>query len=362
MAFFYYICIMKKSVLVHIAIWAFLLMFPLLFYSPEDTIARSWNRVVRAAGSTVCLMILFYTNYLWLAPKLYFNSKKRKFYIVNITLIITGTIIAAVWWETTHHILAEASNPPGMPLPKPPTSLLPPPLQMLLFYNLISLSLTVVLSVTLRLSEINKRLENERHEIERRRSEAELVNLRSQLNPHFLLNTLNNIYALISFDTDKAQHAVEELSKLLRYVLYENESNFVPLYKEVEFINNYVELMKIRVTDNVKVTCDINIADDDSTPVAPLLFISLIENAFKHGISQSGHGYINIMLNQADGNITCCITNSNHPKRANDKSGSGIGLEQVARRLDLLYPDRYKWQRGLNEDMTEYHSKLEIYK
>jgi len=155
---------------------------------------------------------------------------------------------------------------------------------------------------------------------------------------------------------------VEELSKLLRYVLYENEGSFVPLYKEADFIRNYVELMKIRVTDNVKVTTNIDIDPNDSTPVAPLLFISLIENAFKHGISQSGQGYINILLKQDDGNITCSITNSNHPKKANDKSGSGIGLEQVARRLELLYRDKYTWERGLDEGKNEYYSNLEIRK
>jgi len=355
---------MKKSVLVHIAVWAFLLLFPLLFYTPGDTVSVLWNRAIRASGSSVCYIILFYANYLWLVPKLYFNDKKKRFYAINVAFIVAALVIVVMWWETSHHMIPEVRIPDGFKATPPPPrkSLLPPPAQMLLFYNLISFTLTVVLSVALRLSERTKQLENERHETERRHSEAELMNLRSQLNPHFLLNTLNNIYALISFDSEKAQHAVEELSKLLRYVLYENEGSFVPLYKEADFIRNYVELMKIRVTDNVKVTTNIDIDPNDSTPVAPLLFISLIENAFKHGISQSGQGYINILLKQDDGNITCSITNSNHPKKANDKSGSGIGLEQVARRLELLYRDKYTWERGLDEGKNEYYSNLEIRK
>ena len=134
-----------------------------------------------------------------------------------------------------------------------------------------------------------------------------------------------------------------ELSKLLRHVLYENQQDFVPLCKEADFMKNYIELMKIRVTDNVKIVENINVQPDDSTPVAPLLFISLLENAFKHGISPQGAGEINISLSQVGGEITCEITNTHFPKRENDKSGSGIGLEQVSRRLELMYPDRYTW-------------------
>ena len=205
-------------------------------------------------------------------------------------------------------------------------------------------------------------LEEARKEAETARAEAELSNLRNQLNPHFLLNTLNNIYALISFDQDKAQMAVGELSKLLRHMLYENQQDFVQLSKEADFMRNYVELMKIRLTDNVKVTTNINVAPNDSTPVAPLIFISLIENAFKHGISPQGKGDIKIGLSQVDGDITCEICNTCYPKRENDKSGSGIGLEQVSRRLELMYPDRYTWEKGITDDGKEYYSKITIKK
>ena len=205
-------------------------------------------------------------------------------------------------------------------------------------------------------------LEEARKEAEAARAEAELSNLRNQLNPHFLLNTLNNIYALIAFDQEKAQMAVGELSKLLRHVLYENQQDYVPLCKEADFMRNYIELMKIRVTDNVKIEANINVQPNDSTPVAPLIFISLIENAFKHGLSPQGKGEIKIDLNQVDGDITCEIHNTCYPKRENDKSGSGIGLEQVSRRLELMYPDRYTWERGKTEDGSQYYSRITIKK
>jgi len=215
--------------------------------------------------------------------------------------------------------------------------------------------------MTLRMAQRWQHVEETRVQAEKVRTEAELSNLRNQLNPHFLLNTLNNIYALIAFDQDKAQTAVSDLSKLLRHLLYDNRQNYVPLYKEVEFMNNYVQLMKIRVTDNVKITLHEDIAPDDATPVAPLIFISLIENAFKHGVSQAGVGEISMTLHRDDEVISCEIINSNHPKRGNDKSGSGVGLEQVQKRLDLMYPGRYSWQKGLTPDGKKYYSKIEIH-
>ncbi len=352
---------MKRTIWIHILVWGFMLFFPLLFYTPGDDMELTWGRVLRTAGSPISYMALFYINYLWLIPRKYFAGSKRSYGVYNALFIVLALAFVVLWWELTDHVfIKEHIRHHLRPEYHGPRPILPPPQQMLIFYNIISLTLTVGLSMALRLSERTKELEKERIEIESHRTEAELTNLRAQLNPHFLLNTLNNIYALISFDTEKAQHAVEELSKLLRYMLYDNQSNFVPLYKEVAFINNYIELMKMRVTGSVKVSCSIDVTADDATPVAPLLFISLIENAFKHGVSSCGKGSISIAMSQQDGMITCAIINSNHPKKSSDKSGSGIGLEQVARRLDLVYPGRYTWTRGVSDDGTVYKSILEI--
>jgi LytS/YehU family sensor histidine kinase len=197
-------------------------------------------------------------------------------------------------------------------------------------------------------------------EAERSRTEAELKNLRSQINPHFLLNTLNNIYALVQFDTDKAQQAIQELSKLLRYVLYDNQQTYVPLSKEVDFIRNYIELMRIRLASNVEIIAQFDIRPNSQTPIASLIFISLIENAFKHGISPTQHSFIRIQLSENDEEVYCEIRNTNHPKNNKDKSGSGIGLEQVSRRLEILYPNAYSWSKGITEDGTEYVSQLSI--
>ena len=191
-------------------------------------------------------------------------------------------------------------------------------------------------------------------------NENQLKALEAQINPHFLLNTLNNIYALIAFDTDKAQQAVQELSKLLRYVLYDNQQTYVPLCKEVDFIRNYIELMRIRLSSNVKMTTQFDIQPDSQTLIAPLIFISLIENAFKHGISPTETSFISIRISESNKEVICEIRNSNHPKTMEDKSGSGVGLEQVSRRLEILYPGDYTWSKGISKEGEVYESRLSI--
>lgn len=224
--------------------------------------------------------------------------------------------------------------------------------------DILSLIFTIGLSAAIRMSARWGQAEAARREAEKSRTEAELKNLRNQLNPHFLLNTLNNIYALIAFDSDKAQQAVQELSKLLRYVLYDNQQNYVPLCKEVDFIRNYIELMRIRLSGNVEVITQFDIQPDSRTEIAPLIFISLIENAFKHGISPTELSFIHIRISENKEEIRCEIRNSYHPKTNTDKSGSGIGLEQVRKRLELSYPGRYQWDKAISPDGKEYISKL----
>jgi len=227
--------------------------------------------------------------------------------------------------------------------------------------DIFSLCLIVCLALAIKTTRRWYEEEAIRRELQKSKTEAELKNLKNQINPHFLLNTLNNIYALINFDKEKAQQAVQDLSKLLRYVLYDNQQEFVPLYQEADFIKNYIELMKIRLTDNVIVKTHIDISKESNTMIAPLIFISLIENAFKHGISPIEPSCIDILLTEAaDQKIICEITNSYHPKNEMDKSGSGIGLEQVRKRLELIYPGKYLWNQGLSEDGKRFESLLVI--
>ncbi|MBO4870420.1 MAG: histidine kinase [Muribaculaceae bacterium] len=343
----------KRELIIHVLCWGIVLFFPLLFYHPNDTGQMVLARFVRGLGGPVSYMVLFYLNYLWLIPKFYFKDRKKAFFLINVLAIALCMGLMIQWWYVVNTFIDQPTLAQRAGHPRPPR-------YPMFFYNCLSMVMVVGLSMAVRMSMRWQHIEDARKAAEQSRTQAELSNLRNQLNPHFLLNTLNNIYALIAFDADKAQVAVEELSRLLRHALYDNQQTHVPLYKEVEFMRNYIELMKIRFTTGVTINTDIDVADDDATPVAPLLFISLLENAFKHGISPSGKGTIDVAIHQQDGIVTCRIDNTNYPKRDNDKSGSGIGLEQVGKRLELLYPERYSWEKGASDDNSMYHSQITI--
>ena len=200
-----------------------------------------------------------------------------------------------------------------------------------------------------------------------KRTEAELEWLKNQLNPHFLFNTLNNISSLVQIDADKAQDAIAQLSDLMRYAMYETRRETVPIQGEVEFMRNYIELMKLRCNDKTEVNCQLSIVNSQLN-IAPLLFISLIENAFKHGVSSSRPSKIDIRLelkergdrSQESGEQELVFTcdNTNFPKDDTDRSGSGIGLENTRRRLDLIYPGRYTWDQSLENDL--YHVRITL--
>lgn len=153
-----------------------------------------------------------------------------------------------------------------------------------------------------------------KQEIEKERTQAELQNLKSQLNPHFLFNTLNNIYALVALNPQQAQYALHSLSQLLRYVLYDNNQQMMPLSKELAFIRSYVELMSLRLSKQVQL--EVNLPEDDrGYQVAPLLFIALIENAFKHGVSATEPSFIHISFALTGGDtLICTVENSCFPK------------------------------------------------
>lgn len=337
------------EVFIHVIGWGIVFVFPYLLMSRGE-FGVTWEEYLRH-GSIVPLsfLIVFYANYLFLIPCFLFKGQIKQYILYNVLLIAAMTVGAHLWQEYVQR--------PDLPRRGRPFG---PPKWLFMLRDAFSMVLTVGLSAAIRLSRRWVQIEEQRREAEKSRTEAELKNLRNQLNPHFLLNTLNNIYALIAFDTDKAQTAVQELSRLLRYVLYENQQSTVTLDKEMDFIRNYIELMRIRLASNVRVETLFDIRPDSRTPIAPLIFISLIENAFKHGISPTEPSHIRIRFSEANGEICCDITNSYHPKTQADKSGSGIGLAQVQKRLDLSYPGRYTWQQGVSEDQKEYYSRLTI--
>lgn len=182
--------------------------------------------------------------------------------------------------------------------------------------------------------------ENRRKKQENEHLKSELTYLRYQLQPHFFFNTLNNIYALVEKDAALAQQSIHHLSKLMRYLLYESGTTEVPLAKEIAFVRDYVSLMQLRVPQQTDIQTYFPAILPDRL-LAPLLFVSLVENAFKHGLHASTPSFIHLRLQLDEQRIRFTVENSNHPKTEEDKSGSGIGLENLKKRLRILYPDQH---------------------
>ena len=336
---------------IHIICWIIIFGFPFFFIERANG-NINWMAYVQHSAVPLSFVIAFYVNYFFLVPKYFFTHQIKHYVTYNVTLLILIGLFLHFW----PNLIPDTSLPP-----KPHKAGMPPG-WFFFVRDMLSIVLTIGLSAVICLSKRWSEAEAARKDAERIRTEAELKNLHNQLNPHFLLNTLNNIYALITFDADKAQQAIQELSKLLRYVLYDNQQNYVPLNKEIDFIRNYIELMRIRLTANVQMETHFDIASDSQTPIAPLIFISLIENAFKHGISPTEPSFIHIrMAEDENKRVTCAIRNSYYPKNRTDKSGSGIGLEQVSRRLELTYPKAYTWHKGITSYAKAYESILTIF-
>jgi sensor histidine kinase YesM len=296
------------------------------------------------------LMVVFYLNYFILAPKLFVAGKHRYDLLINIVMIsVLGTFLH-FWLNWTNDMYMPYLNKQSSDLVGTVSFILRDSLNLAVFA-----AGATALALARRWVTADQRLK----ELEAARAQAELRNLRNQINPHFLLNTLNNIYALTAFDTAKAQETIQELSKMLRHILYDYQQPTVPLQDELEFLENYVKLMRIRLPETVGVTFNTDISDSNIV-IAPMIFISLVENAFKHGISPTEPSFIRINISADKHFIHCEIQNSNHPKTDADNSGHGIGLQQVQRRLELAYPDHYTWLKGTKENNTIYYSIITI--
>ena len=349
----------NKRLVSHLVVWGIMLVFPYLMLLRGGINMPLSNYILNGGFWYGIWILVFYMNYLWLVPKYVLKHNVLIYLLVNIVVVLGFSFSYHVWGEHmfryyVEHMPMETNEFPQWRMD------IRPPLFIEVIRDSFPLIILTIIATVIRVSEEWRKSESSRKEAEKALAEAELQNLRSQLNPHFLLNTLNNIYALIAFDTDKAQESVQELSKLLRHVLYENKDQFTTLSKEMEFIQSYIELMRIRLSSNVTVETEYDIDPQSQTPIAPLIFISLVENAFKHGISPTEPSYIKIRFSEVQGIVRCLIQNSNHRKVGYDKSGSGIGLEQVQKRLDLSYPGKYSWHYGLSNDGNEYSSSLEI--
>ncbi len=334
--------------------WILLFASPLLFSHTKGVI--DWNHVFKVWKGHSLLLILFLLNRFILVPFLFFRHR-RAIYIITATLLI-GVAATGMYFidkkpqaegdrrVPENNIERKRKPEPGQLPPGPPGQngknrtgrSQPEPVPA--WINLLVLSV-LVFGFDTGFKTASRWIYSEQQRIilEKENIETQLAYLRHQISPHFFMNTLNNIHALIDVDTVEAKKALIRLSSLMRHLLYESDRKLSPLKNEIEFIRSYVDLMKLRYSKDVRITLTI----PDEIPeksIPPLLFISLLENAFKHGISYLHDSFIDIDINFTGENLQLNITNSKTSEGA-DSTEAGIGIQNTRKRLDLLYKDSY---------------------
>jgi signal transduction histidine kinase len=336
----------------------FLLILPWFFFN------LNWKENSFEIGKyyyrSVIYGIYFYIIFLWVAPKFFFRQKKYSFFGITILLIIVFYFIldlsnsslfpesqkdTAFRQEMT--MLAEKAK-----LPRPPFK------RMHIFDYILTYVFITGFSMGIRVVEKLSENEKIRKELEREKLQSELMFLKYQVSPHFFFNTLNNIYSLIEFDALDAQKAVLRLSKMMRYLLYETQPEKALISTEIEFISNYIDLMRLRLTDKVVLNISLPEVTNDFL-VPPLLFIPFVENAFKHGISNREPSFIDISLKIENQNIDFQVRNSISGVVFNESEiKTGIGLENVQKRLKLLFKENYTLTINKTESFHEVILKI----
>ncbi len=287
--------------------------------------------------------VIFYMGYLYLVPHFFLKEKKLIYIALLIGLILATYFISNFIKEYLFFHLDEyAPIREAVKNAPPKDEGFRPPIKVFSFFNhCLSSILVSGFAIGLGVMETLKQNEKKQKELEKEKLNSELAFLKNQVSPHFFFNTLNNIYSLIGIDGPTAQESVLKLSKLMRYLLYESEHGETPIRNEIGFMNNYIDLMKLRLSPKVELNVDFPKECADFT-IPPLLFVPFIENAFKHGVSYRERSFINISMVIDARQIRFISENSIGKTAKTDLQHSGIGLENVRKRLNLLFPEKHE--------------------
>jgi len=325
---------MKKSkgpLILHALYWAVIVFIIILdvFFSAERNTTK--HVVISIMLFGVINVSLFYINYLILIPQLIKRKKKYFLYILLFLLLLGAaslikTVVAVLNPKDMMDYVMEGKKKTW-------------PADQYFFAQLFICGFFLVSSCLIKFAADWFSNERIQRDLESERREMELQFLKSQLNPHFLFNSLNNIYSLAYQKSDKTADAIMKLSEIMRYMIYESNTPTVDLSKEVEYLTNYIELQKIRFKDGAFIELTLN-GEIDAQKIVPLMLISFVENAFKHGVVNDPENpvKINIIANQKILHFSVI----NKKNQQNKDAQGGVGLTNVERRLQLVYPDRYK--------------------
>ena len=400
----------RKEETTYLVIWLFIFCVPLALMYFQVSHGRSstfdaWLDVKMSWMDLLVYWGIFLLHNLFLAP-LFVYHKKRLTYLLGVVLLLVPFEIYQFSTPPFHdrehreHIWQERGHNPshdGMPSPHeepdkvkqperlfdhkevPPHShkdghiiIMPhpgkkngrppfgrPPFGLLSRDIIPTAVVLLILALNLGVKNSVRSLADRRklEELEKQNLENQIAYLKYQINPHFFMNTLNNIHALVDIDPEKAKKTIVILSKMMRYLLYDGDRHFIPLRKEIESISHYVSLMKIRFSDDVKISLELPSVPPQAE-VPPVLFTTFLENAFKHGISLRQPSFISISLKVNEENIVFHCRNSKNNISQSSVEESGVGIANARRRLELLYGNNFSLE--LQNETDTYSVRLVI--
>ena len=327
---------------IHLVLWLAWLFFPFLFI---DSAEEGYRYLMKNGIFLFVLAGFFYLNYFLLIPGLLLKRKVLIyiltllgcFIVISILNYLWGFILNDLGLRNLHH-----------------------PMTNRLFFPIFPALLVYGLSSAIRITNEWFKNEKQKKEMENEKLTAELAFLKSQVNPHFLFNILNNICSLARKKSDDTENALIKLSLIMRYMLYESKDEKVSLGKEVDYLKSYIELQRLRISDKVMVDFSIT-GDPGQLMIEPMLLIPFVENAFKHGVSYLDESVIGISLLVTKEAMIFRVNNTISKRNKGDESlssDSGIGLKNVRRRLELLYPARHSL--SVSDNGAVYSIELQI--
>ena len=326
--------------IIHVFIWGIILMLPFIFTSENDKLKdRDFLQFRYLDNTTNFLWVgVFYLNALFLLPRFFYNGKYVlyvAFQVLTFLFVMLLHRALFLYFVPQHHFIFVRSSQ----------------------HNLIPFLFTVMVSTTYKVTYDRFKTDAEAAALQRERLKTELSFLRSQVSPHFLFNVLNNIVALVRLKSAELEPTVIRLSSLLQYMLYESDDEKVLLKNEVESLQDYIDLQKLRFSPNMNLQTFFDVKEEWHS-IEPMLLIPFVENAFKHGNGLSLNPEIRIELKESNGKLNFSVRNRYVANdNAKDKT-SGIGLPNVKRRLSLLYPNRHILE--IDDSAGWYHVDLKL--
>jgi len=345
------------TIFIHLFIWVALFSLPLLFrphMGPEPNGGTMPFRIpIPIWMNNIYMIIAFYVNLLVLMPN-FFNKKRWGYYFLFTCIFLVGSLFIHSIAKEVDHLFGQQMMHEMRNMPRPPRGF-----EFRQFSFIYMFVVVWALSMVYFLFEKLQESVEHANKVYANALQSELSFLKAQINPHFLFNTLNNIYALTLKKSDDAPLAVMKLSNLMRRITNDTGVDFVPFKDEECFIRDYIELQEIRLTDKTVVRYEIE-GTFDSLTIAPRILIPFIDNAFKYGVSNRNYSEIKIRFEFTGNTMVFTILNAIHPNLGESLESSGIGLENAKRRLDLLYQDKYNLKITKTPESHQVLLKIEL--